>query len=107
MLDVVRKKQRKHRTGKVVVYGNSVPKIKALAKKLGCDAYHHDAVGKASMLANFTAGKKRVIAATSALGWASTYPTSGASSTSTGRSACWTTRRRAGGQGETGCKARR
>jgi superfamily II DNA helicase RecQ len=68
VLDMVRKKQRKYRTGKVVVYGNSVPKIKALAKKLGCNAYHHDAIGKASMLAGFMADKQRVIAATSALG---------------------------------------
>ena len=52
----------------MVVYSNSVPKIKALAKKLGCDAYHHDAVGKASMLGDFMAGKQQVIAATSALG---------------------------------------
>lgn len=68
VLDTVQRKQRKYRTGKVVVYGNSVPKIKGLAKKLGCHAYHHNAVGKASMLADFIAGKQRVIAATSALG---------------------------------------
>jgi superfamily II DNA helicase RecQ len=52
----------------VVVYGNSVPKVKALAEQLGCDAYHYKAVGKASMLQAFAAGNKRVIVATSALG---------------------------------------
>jgi superfamily II DNA helicase RecQ len=50
-----------------VVYGNSVPKTKALAKKWDYHAYHHDAVGKASMLGDFMAGKQQVIAATSAL----------------------------------------
>jgi RecQ family ATP-dependent DNA helicase len=68
VLSIVRQKLRKHKTGKVVVYGNSVPKVKELAKQLGCDAYHHKAVGKASMLQAFAAGNKRVIVATSALG---------------------------------------
>jgi superfamily II DNA helicase RecQ len=44
-----------------------VPKIKKLAEQLACNAYFHDAVGKASMLADFMAGKQRVIVATSAL----------------------------------------
>nr|GEZ17793.1 RecQ helicase L2 [Tanacetum cinerariifolium] len=70
---MARRKLRKHRRegGKVVVYSNSVPRIKELAKQLGCHAYHHHAVGKASMLDEFAAGKGRkgrVIAATSALG---------------------------------------
>jgi len=68
VLGMVRQKLRKHKTGKVVVYSNSVPKVKELAKKLDCHAYHHKAVGKASMLEEFAAGKKRVIVATSALG---------------------------------------
>jgi superfamily II DNA helicase RecQ len=68
VLGMVQQKLRKHKTGKVVVYGNSVPKVKELAKKLDCHAYHHKAVGKASMLEEFAAGKKRVIVATSALG---------------------------------------
>jgi superfamily II DNA/RNA helicase len=68
VLRMVRQKLRKYKTGKVVVYGNSVPKVKALAKQLGCDAYHHKAVGKASMLQAFTAGNQQVIVATSALG---------------------------------------
>jgi superfamily II DNA helicase RecQ len=68
VLGIVQQKLRKHKTGKVVVYSNSVPKVKELAKKLDCHAYHHKAVGKASMLEEFAAGKKRVIVATSALG---------------------------------------
>jgi hypothetical protein len=42
--------------------------VKALAEQLGCHAYHADAVGKASMLADLMAGKQRVVVATSALG---------------------------------------
>jgi superfamily II DNA helicase RecQ len=51
-----------------VIYGNSVPKVKKLAEQLACNAYFHDAVGKASILADFIASKQRVIVATSALG---------------------------------------
>jgi superfamily II DNA helicase RecQ len=68
VLRIVRQKMRKHKTGKLVVYGNSVLKVKELAKQLGCDAYHYKAVGKASMLQAFAAGNQRVIVATSALG---------------------------------------
>jgi superfamily II DNA helicase RecQ len=50
VLSMVRQKLRKNKTGKVVVYSNSVSKVKELAKKLGCYAYHHDAIGKASIL---------------------------------------------------------
>ncbi|KAL1640735.1 hypothetical protein SLS61_010230 [Didymella pomorum] len=68
VVKTVRQKMRKYRTGKLIVYGNSKPKVKALAEQLDCHAYHADAVGKASMLADFMAGKQRVIVATSALG---------------------------------------
>ena len=68
VLAMVQQKVRKYKSGKIIVYGNSVPKVKALAEKLGCQAYHHHAVGKASILAEFMAGKQRVIVATSALG---------------------------------------
>jgi superfamily II DNA helicase RecQ len=43
-------------------------KVKKLAERLACNAYFHDAVGKASMLADFMEGKQRVVVATSALG---------------------------------------
>jgi superfamily II DNA helicase RecQ len=68
VLRIVRQKLRKHKTGKVVVYSNSVPKVKALAEQLGCNAYYYKAVGKASMLQAFAAGDQRVIVVTSALG---------------------------------------
>ena len=67
VLGMVRQKLRKYKAGKIIVYSNSVPKVKELAKKLGCHAYYYHAVGKASMLDEFTAGKRRVIVATSAL----------------------------------------
>jgi superfamily II DNA helicase RecQ len=70
---IAQQKLRKHRGkgSKVIVYSNSVPQIKELARQLRCHAYHHNAVGKASMLDKFIASKGRkgrVIAATSALG---------------------------------------
>jgi superfamily II DNA helicase RecQ len=68
VLKAVRQKWRQYRSGKVVVYRNLVGKVKKLAEQLGCNAYYHDAVGKASMLADFIASKQRVIVATSALG---------------------------------------
>jgi superfamily II DNA helicase RecQ len=57
-----------YKLGKIVIYGNLVAKVKTLAEKFSCDAYYYDAVGKASMLADFMAGKQRVIVAMSALG---------------------------------------
>jgi superfamily II DNA helicase RecQ len=69
VLAMVRRKLRKYKaSGKVVVYSNSVPKVKALADKLHCQAYYHNATGKASMLELFMAGRQRIIVATSALG---------------------------------------
>lgn len=68
VLGVVKKKLKRFTAGKIVVYGNSVAKVKNLAIQLGCDAYYHDAIGKAEMLADFITGKQRVIVATSALG---------------------------------------
>ncbi|KAK7178083.1 hypothetical protein PSPO01_15863 [Paraphaeosphaeria sporulosa] len=68
VLGVVRQKLRRYKKGKVVVYGNSVRKVQELAQQLGCHAYYHDAVGKASMLEDFMSGRGRVIVATSALG---------------------------------------
>jgi superfamily II DNA helicase RecQ len=68
IVGVVQQKLRKYRKGKVVVYGNSVRKVQGLAQQLGCDAYYHDAVGKASMLEAFMSGSRRVMVATSALG---------------------------------------
>jgi superfamily II DNA helicase RecQ len=68
VLAMVQRKLRKYKAGKVVVYSNSVPKVKALADKLHCQAYYHNATGKASMLESFMAGRQRIIVSTSALG---------------------------------------
>jgi superfamily II DNA helicase RecQ len=56
-----------YKLGKIVIYSNLVVKVKTLVEKFSCDAYYYNAVGKASMLADFIAGKQRVIVATSAL----------------------------------------
>jgi superfamily II DNA helicase RecQ len=68
VLAIVQRKLRKYKSSKIIVYSNSVAKVKALAEKLNCQAYHHDAVSKASMLEAFMAGRQRIIVATSALG---------------------------------------
>jgi superfamily II DNA helicase RecQ len=68
VVNKVRQKMRQYKSGKIVIYGNLVVKVKTLAEKFGCDAYYYDAVGKASILADFMAGKQRVMVATSALG---------------------------------------
>jgi RecG-like helicase len=44
-----------------------VLKVKELVRKLGCYAYYYKAVGKVSILEEFTTGKKQVIIAISAL----------------------------------------
>jgi superfamily II DNA helicase RecQ len=103
---MVRRKLRKYKAGKIVVYGkmvvygkiivygNSVPKVKALAKKLGYQAYNHHAIGKESMLEAFMAGRQHIIVAISALGKGVDVPDVRVSSTSTGHPTCWITHRR-------------
>jgi superfamily II DNA helicase RecQ len=68
VVNKARQKIQQYKSGKIVIYGNSVAKVKTLAEKFSCDAYYHNTVGKASMLADFIAGKQRVMVATSALG---------------------------------------
>jgi superfamily II DNA helicase RecQ len=68
VLRIIQRRIRMIKSGKVVVYGGTVGKVKKIAEELGCNAYYHDAVGKASMLGEFMEGKQRVIVATSALG---------------------------------------
>jgi superfamily II DNA helicase RecQ len=65
---MVRQKLRKYKAGKIVAYGHSMVNVKALAEKIGCQAYYLAAVGKAGMLEAFMAGRQRIIVATSALG---------------------------------------
>jgi superfamily II DNA helicase RecQ len=68
VVKLVQQKRRKYRTGKIVVYSSSVARVKELAQKIGCQAYYHDAVGKAGVLEAFAGGTQRVMVATSALG---------------------------------------
>jgi superfamily II DNA helicase RecQ len=68
IVQCVQRKLRQYPTGKIVVYCNSVAKVKALAEELGCEGYHHHAEEKARKLDEFQQGRKRVITATSALG---------------------------------------
>jgi superfamily II DNA helicase RecQ len=68
VLTHIQQKLDRTRTGKAVIYGNTVGKVKRIAQALGCNAYYHDAAGKAIMLQDFIDGKQSVIAATSALG---------------------------------------
>lgn len=68
VLGSVRQKRGKYQTGKIVVYSDSAGRVKELAGELRCQAYYHDAVGKSSVLEEFSGRKQRVIVATSALG---------------------------------------
>jgi superfamily II DNA helicase RecQ len=68
VVNKARQKMQQYKLGKIVIYSNLVAKVKTLAEKFSCDAYYYNAVGKASMLANFIASKQQVIVATSALG---------------------------------------
>jgi superfamily II DNA helicase RecQ len=68
VVNKARQKIQQYKLGKIVIYSNLVVKVKTLVEKFSCDAYYYDAVGKASMLADFMASKQRVIVATSALG---------------------------------------
>jgi superfamily II DNA helicase RecQ len=68
VVNKARQKIQQYKSGKIVIYSNSVVKVKTLAEKFSCDAYYYNAVGKASMLADFIAGKQQVIVAMSALG---------------------------------------
>jgi hypothetical protein len=56
-----------YKLGKIIIYGNLVAKVKTLAEKFSYDTYYYNAIGKASILANFIASKQRVIVAISAL----------------------------------------
>lgn len=65
VLGLIDKQFQRYATGKVVVYCNTVPKVKRIAEGFGCDAYHHHAIGKDSMLEDFREGRQRMIVATS------------------------------------------
>jgi RecQ family ATP-dependent DNA helicase len=64
----IEQKRRKHRTGKMIIYGNNREKVEQLARRVGCKAYHAETVDRAQVLEEFMAGKQQMIVATSALG---------------------------------------
>lgn len=64
----MQQKIQKYKTGKLIIYSNLKAKVKALAEQLDFHVYYTDTIGKASILADFIAGKQRVIVATSVLG---------------------------------------
>jgi superfamily II DNA helicase RecQ len=64
----IRQRIPRHEAGKVIVYANTVPLVRGIAKALGCGAYYSRAVDKAGMIDSFRQGTTSVIAATSALG---------------------------------------
>ena len=57
VLELIRKKVRKYRIGKVVVYYNIVRKVKRIIEALGYNAYYYNIIGKDSILINFIEGK--------------------------------------------------
>src|SRR5699024_4895593 len=55
-------------SGKVIIYGSTIPVVLQVAGLLECEAYHSRQVDKAGVLARFRSSEVHVIAATSALG---------------------------------------
>ena len=56
-MDLIRRKVELFKIGKVVVYSNTVERVKRIVWVLGCDAYYYNAVSKASILRDFIEGK--------------------------------------------------
>ena len=57
VLELIRKKVYKYRIGKVVVYYNTVRKVKRIIEGLGYNTYYYNTVGKDSILIDFIEGK--------------------------------------------------
>ncbi len=68
IVQMIQRVMRDYAEGKIVMYCNSVRKMKKLAKALNCKSYYHHAKQKDEKLKRFQDGEKRVIVATSALG---------------------------------------
>jgi len=65
---MIQRMMRDYAEGKIMVYCNSVRKVKELAEALNCEGYYHHAEQKDEKLKRFQDGEERVIVATSALG---------------------------------------
>jgi superfamily II DNA/RNA helicase len=68
VIRVAEAKHKQYYPGKVIVYANTVKKVKDLADGLGVDAYYSAADMKAEKFEDFRSGREQVIVATSALG---------------------------------------
>ncbi len=68
IVQMVQRVMRGYAEGKIVVYCNSVRKVKELAEALNCEGYYHHAKQKDEKLKRFQDDDERVIVATSALG---------------------------------------
>ncbi|KAF2175086.1 hypothetical protein K469DRAFT_767179 [Zopfia rhizophila CBS 207.26] len=67
VLKLIKRKIQKYKIEKIVVYYNTVSKVKRFIEVLDYSAYYHDAIEKNSMLKKFIKKDKQVIIATSSL----------------------------------------
>jgi len=67
IVQMVQRVMRDYAEGKIVVYCNSVRKVKELTKALNCEGYYHHAKQKDEKLKRFQDDEERVIVTTSAL----------------------------------------
>ncbi len=67
IVQMIQRVMRDYVEGKIVMYCNSVRKMKKLAKALNCEGYYHHAKQKDEKLKRFQDDEKRAIVATSAL----------------------------------------
>jgi len=67
IVQMVQRVMRDYAEEKIVVYCNSVRKVKELTEALNCEGYYHHAKQKDEKLKRFQDGEKRVIVTTSAL----------------------------------------
>jgi len=68
IVQMIQRVMRDYVEGKIVMYCNSVRKMKKLTKALNCENYYHHAKQKDEKLKRFQDDEKRVIVTTSALG---------------------------------------
>ncbi len=67
IVQMIQRVMRDYVEGKIVMYCNSVRKMKKLTKALNCESYYHHAKQKDEKLKRFQDDEKRVIVTTSAL----------------------------------------
>lgn len=65
---LVEQKLIQYPSGKIIVYGNSVGRVKEMAAALGCEAYYRDVDNKSEVFRRVVGATSRVVVATNALG---------------------------------------